>query len=117
MQRLSSHTLLLRLHQSVATVNCKLLYAACYTAKSSAEFLRHLSTVFQDEIEMDEFPFREEMHHSSAEELFHFMASKLVRFADRLNKRLVAQSPLCASWSLELSCHCMRHDRLVHCLA
>ena len=36
---------------------------------------------------MDEFPIEEHMHHTPADELFDFMANKLVTFADRLGKK------------------------------
>ncbi len=41
----------------------------------------------QDELKMDEFPIEDSMHHVPADELFDFMAGKLVAFADRIGKK------------------------------
>lgn len=40
-----------------------------------------------DELKMDEFPIEDSMHHVPADELFDFMAGKLVAFADRIGKK------------------------------
>ena len=36
---------------------------------------------------MDEFPIEDNMHHVPANELFDFMADKLVAFANRIGKK------------------------------
>jgi len=41
----------------------------------------------QDELKMDEFHIEDSMHHVPADELFDFMAGKLVAFADRIGKK------------------------------
>ena len=41
----------------------------------------------QDDLQMDEFPLGEDMHHIPGDKLFDFMADKLVKFAARLGKK------------------------------
>ncbi len=41
----------------------------------------------QDELKMDEFPIEDSMHHVPADDLFDFMAGKLVAFADQIGKK------------------------------
>lgn len=41
----------------------------------------------QDDLKMDEFPIEDSMHHVPADELFDFMAGKLVAFADQIGKK------------------------------
>ncbi len=42
---------------------------------------------FQDDLKMEEFPIEDNMHHVPANELFDFMAAKLVNFADRVGNK------------------------------
>ncbi|KAL3147780.1 hypothetical protein ABBQ32_002513 [Trebouxia sp. C0010 RCD-2024] len=40
-----------------------------------------------DDLQMDEFPLGEDMHHLPGDKLFDFMAEKLVKFAERIGKK------------------------------
>ena len=59
--------------------------SACVLAQSRCMF--RIISAFQDDLQMDEFPLGEDMHHLPGKKLFDFMAEKLVKFAERIGKR------------------------------
>lgn len=46
-----------------------------------------IAVTVQDDLQMDEFPLGEDMHHKPGPELFDFMADKLVNFAVRIGRK------------------------------
>ena len=47
----------------------------------------HCVRCVQDDLQMDEFPLGEEMHHIPGDQLFDFMADKLIKFAAKIGKK------------------------------
>lgn len=67
------------------------VFENCNVVRSTRSIAVHCMHVgmlrLQDDLQMDEFPLGEDMHHIPGEELFDFMADKLVKFATKLGKK------------------------------
>lgn len=71
---------------SPAMLICRTVSVAAHGALQ-CKSCRGLDLRFQDDLQMDEFPLGEDMHHIPGEELFDFMADKLVKFTTKLGKK------------------------------